>query len=53
MINVIFAGRFNDETKLAGVELGTTINNALGLCIIMGMSNAMDTSYLRRMEQAT
>ena len=43
MINVIFAGRFNDETKLAGVGLGTTINHVLGLCIIMGMSNAMDT----------
>ena len=43
MINVIFAGRFNDETKLAGVGLGFTINHMLGLCIIMGMSNAMDT----------
>ena len=43
MVNVIFASRLNDETKLAGVGLGTTMNHMLGLCIIFGVSNAMDT----------
>ena len=43
MINVIFASRLNDETKLAGIGLGTTMNHILGLCIICGVANAMDT----------
>ena len=43
MINVIFAGRLNDETKLAGIGLGTTMNHMLGLCIIYGMGGALDT----------
>ena len=43
MVNVIFASRLNDETKLAGIGLGTTMNHMLGLCIIFGVSNAMDT----------
>ena len=40
---MVFAGRFNDETKLAGVGLGCTMNHMLGLCIIYGLSNALDT----------
>ena len=43
MTNVIFASRLNDETKLAGVGLGTTMNHMLGFCIICGVGNAMDT----------
>ena len=43
LINVIFAGRLNDPAKMAGVGLGTTMNHILGLCILFGMNNAMDT----------
>ena len=43
LINVYFAGRLNDETKLAGVGLGTTINHVLAMSIISGVANAMDT----------
>ena len=43
LVNVIFAGRLNDPAKMAGVGLGTTMNHILGLCILFGMNNAMDT----------
>ena len=43
LINVIFAGRLNDPAKMAGVGLGTTMNNVLGLCILFGINNAMST----------
>ena len=43
LVNVIFAGRLNDPAKMSGVGLGTTMNHILGLCILFGMNNAMDT----------
>ena len=41
--NIIFAGRFNDAAKLAGVGLGITINHILCLSIMMGMNGALET----------
>ena len=43
VINVIFAGRLNDSTKMAGIGLGTTFNHIFGLCILFGINNAMET----------
>ena len=43
LINMFFAGRLDDEYKLAGVGLGTTINHVLILSIVSGIANAMDT----------
>ena len=41
--NIVFAGRFNDAAKLAGVGLGITITHILCLSILMGMNGALET----------
>ena len=43
MYNTIYAGRFNDAAKLAGVGLGNTAINILCLSIEMGMTGALET----------
>ena len=43
MFNLIFAGRFEDSAKLAGVGLGNTTVNILLLSICMGMNGALET----------
>ena len=43
VINVIFAGRLNDSTKMAGIGLGTTFNHMFGLCVFFGINTAMET----------
>ena len=43
MADTIFAARFNDAAKLAGVGLGNTTLNIFGLSIIMGMNGALET----------
>ena len=43
VINVIFAGRLNDSTKMAGIGLGTTFNHMFGLSVFFGINTAMET----------
>ena len=43
MANTIFAGRFDDAAKLAGVGLGNTTLNIACLSICMGMNGALET----------
>ena len=43
VLNTIFAGKFNDAAKLAGVGLGTTINHIMCLSVLMGMNGALET----------
>ena len=42
-INTIYAGKLNDESKLAGIGLGTSFLECLTLYIIMGMNGALET----------
>lgn len=42
-INAVYAGHLNDESKLAGLGLGTCILESLTLYIIMGMNGALET----------
>ena len=43
IFNTIFAGRFNDSAKLAGVGLGNTTLNIACISICMGMNGALET----------
>ena len=43
MFNTIYAGRFDDAEKLAGIGLGNTTLNILCLSIVMGMNGALET----------
>ena len=43
MINVIFAGRLNDPTKLAGVGLGNSLLTVLCFFPLQGMNCAIET----------
>ena len=43
IVNTVYAGRFNDAAKLAGVGLGNTTLNILCLSIMMGMTGALET----------
>ena len=42
-INTIYAGTLNDDAKLAGLGLGTSMLECLTLYIIMGMNGALET----------
>ena len=42
-INTVYAGHLNDESKLAGLGLGTCLLECLTLYIIMGMNGALET----------
>ena len=42
-INTIYAGKLNDESKLAGLGLGTSLLECFTLYIIMGMNGALET----------
>ena len=43
VINVIFAGRLNDSTKMAGIGLGTTFNHIFGVSVFFGINTALET----------
>ena len=43
VFSTIFAGRFDDSAKLAGVGLGNTTLNIMCLSICMGMNGALET----------
>ena len=43
IVDIIFAGRFDDAAKLAGVGLGNTFLNIVCLSICMGMNCALET----------
>ena len=42
-INTVYAGKLNDDAKLAGLGLGTSLLECLTLYIIMGMNGALET----------
>ena len=42
MINIVYAGRFGDSAKLAGVGLGTTFLNIICLIPLKGINSAQD-----------
>ena len=42
-INTVYAGSLNDDAKLAGLGLGTSLLECLTLYIIMGMNGALET----------
>ena len=43
LVNIVYAGKLADETKLAGVGLGQSFIWCLTLYIIMGMNGALET----------
>ena len=43
LINAVYAGRFGDAAKLAGVGLGTTFLNIICLIPLRGVNGAQDT----------
>ena len=42
-INTVYAGRLNDEAKLAGVGVGVSILECFTLYILIGLNGAMET----------
>ena len=42
-INTVYAGQLSDESKLAGLGLGTCLLELLALYFIMGMNGALET----------
>ena len=42
LINAVYAGRFGDAAKLAGVGLGTTFLNIICLIPLRGVNGAQD-----------
>ena len=42
-INTVYAGKLNDDAKLAGLGLGTSLLECLTLYILMGMNGALET----------
>ena len=43
LANTIFAGRFNDAAKLAGVGLGTSAMCIICLAVVIGLNGALET----------
>ena len=43
LANTIFAGRFNDAAKLAGVGLGSSTNEILCMSLVVGLNGALET----------
>ena len=43
LANTIFAGRFNDAAKLAGVGLGTSAMCIICLAVVLGLNGALET----------
>ena len=43
LINVGFAGHLNNPAYLSGVGLGNSIQNIIGLSIVMGLNFAFET----------
>ena len=42
-LNVVYAGKLNDDSKLAGLGLGTSLLTCLTLYVIIGMNGALET----------
>ena len=42
-INIMFLGHLHDKDLVAGVGIGTTMINLMGLTVIKGVNMALDT----------
>ena len=43
LINLIFIGHYGDDAMVAGVGMGNTIQNMIGLSTMIGINSALDT----------
>ena len=43
LANTVFAGRFNDAAKLAGVGLGCSTTWILCMSLVLGLNGALET----------